>query len=144
MDGWTGRLVRGFELGDTSDHPLGKPVTDTDNGWFARLTQNAAKVPFDAHCASGTGFVRPLLNSPSALVAGQSVVDPLSTLRRNASGTIPVSLRQASPPTQSTRDPRTSRSSGDGGILTAAEEEMNDRSVVGCGCRTVEESEENQ
>jgi itaconyl-CoA hydratase len=75
--GWEGRYFEDFEVGDTYRHPLGRTVTATDNAWFTMLTQNTARVHFDAHYASQTAFGRPLVNSALtlALVTGQSVTD---------------------------------------------------------------------
>ena len=75
--GWGGRYFEDFEVGDVYRHPLGRTVTATDNAWFTMLTQNTARVHFDAHYASQTEFGRPLVNSTLtlALVTGQSVTD---------------------------------------------------------------------
>lgn len=75
--GWQGRYFEDFEVGDVYQHPLGRTVTATDNAWFTMLTQNTARVHFDAHYASQTEFGRPLVNSAFtlALVTGQSVTD---------------------------------------------------------------------
>ena len=75
--GWQGRYLEDFEVGDVYEHGLGRTVTQTDNAWFTLLTQNTARVHFDAHYAAQTGFGRPLVNSAFtiALVTGQSVND---------------------------------------------------------------------
>jgi itaconyl-CoA hydratase len=75
--GWQGRYLEDFEVGDVYEHGLGRTVTQTDNAWFTLLTQNTARVHFDAHYAAQTGFGRPLVNSAFtiALVTGQSVSD---------------------------------------------------------------------
>jgi acyl dehydratase len=75
--GWRGRYFEDFEVGDVYRHPLGRTVTATDNSWFTLLTQNTARVHFDAHYASQTEFGRTLVNSAFtlALVTGQSVTD---------------------------------------------------------------------
>jgi itaconyl-CoA hydratase len=75
--GWEGRFFEDFEVGDTYYHPLGRTITTTDNSWFTLLTQNTAKVHFDAAYAASTEFGRPLVNSTLtlALVTGQSVID---------------------------------------------------------------------
>jgi itaconyl-CoA hydratase len=74
---WQGRYFEDFEVGEVYRHPLGRTVTATDNAWFTLLTQNTARVHFDAHYASQTEFGRPLVNSALtlALVTGQSVTD---------------------------------------------------------------------
>ncbi|MDP9844944.1 MaoC family dehydratase [Streptosporangium lutulentum] len=76
-EGWQGRYFEDFEVGDVYRHGLGRTVTQTDNIWFTLLTQNTARVHFDAHYAAQTGFGRPLVNSAFtiALVTGQSVND---------------------------------------------------------------------
>ncbi len=75
--GWQGRFYEDFEIGDVYEHGLGRTVTQPDNIWFTLLTQNTARVHFDAHYAAQTGFGRPLVNSAFtiALVTGQSVND---------------------------------------------------------------------
>jgi itaconyl-CoA hydratase len=75
--GWEGRFFEDFAVGDVYRHPLGRTVTATDNAWFTLLTQNTARVHFDAHYASQTEFGQPLVNSAFtlALVTGQSVTD---------------------------------------------------------------------
>jgi itaconyl-CoA hydratase len=76
-EGWTGRYFEDFEVGDVYRHPLGRTVSATDNAWFTMLTQNTARVHFDAYYAAQTEFGRPLVNSALtiALVTGQSVSD---------------------------------------------------------------------
>ncbi|MEO3869469.1 MaoC family dehydratase [Nonomuraea sp. B12E4] len=75
--GWQGRFFEDFEVGDVYEHGLGRTVTQADNVWFTLLTQNTARVHFDAHYAAQTEFGRPLVNSAFtiALVTGQSVND---------------------------------------------------------------------
>jgi len=75
--GWQGRFFEDFEIGDVYEHGLGRTVTQADNIWFTLLTQNTARVHFDAHYAAQTEFGRPLVNSAFtiALVTGQSVND---------------------------------------------------------------------
>lgn len=76
-EGWSGRFFEDFEPGEIYYHPLGKTVTTADNQWFTLLTQNTAKVHFDAVSAQSTEFGKPLVNSTFilALVTGQSVID---------------------------------------------------------------------
>ncbi|GII55967.1 molybdenum cofactor biosynthesis protein MoeC [Planotetraspora thailandica] len=76
-EGWQGRYFEDFEVGDVYRHGLGRTVTQADNIWFTLLTQNTARVHFDAHYAAQTEFGRPLVNSAFtiALVTGQSVTD---------------------------------------------------------------------
>ncbi|WP_371779210.1 MaoC family dehydratase [Streptosporangium subroseum] len=76
-EGWQGRYFEDFEVGDVYRHGLGRTITQADNIWFTLLTQNTARVHFDAHYAAQTEFGRPLVNSAFtiALVTGQSVND---------------------------------------------------------------------
>lgn len=75
--GWQGRYFEDFEVGDVYEHGLGRTITQADNIWFTLLTQNTARLHFDAHYASQTEFGRPVVNSAFtiALVTGQSVND---------------------------------------------------------------------
>ena len=76
-DGWQGRFFEDFEIGDIYKHGLGRTIIQADNIWFTLLTQNTARLHFDAHYAEQTEFGRPLVNSAFtlALVTGQSVND---------------------------------------------------------------------
>ena len=76
-EGWRGRFLEDFEVGDVYEHPLGRTVTTTDNVWFTLLTQNTAPIHFDHNYAAHTEFGRPLVDSTFtlALVTGQSVTD---------------------------------------------------------------------
>jgi itaconyl-CoA hydratase len=84
-EGWQGRYFEDFEVGDVYRHGLGRTVTQADNIWFTLLTQNTARVHFDAHYAAQTEFGRPLVNSAFtiALVTGQSVNDVSSNVMAN-------------------------------------------------------------
>jgi itaconyl-CoA hydratase len=76
-EGWQGRFFEDFEIGDIYKHGLGRTIIQADNIWFTLLTQNAARLHFDAHYAEQTELGRPLVNSAFtlALVTGQSVND---------------------------------------------------------------------
>ena len=76
-EGWQGRFFEDFEIGDVYKHGLGRTIIQADNIWFTLLTQNTARLHFDAHYAEQTEFGRPLVNSAFtlALVTGQSVND---------------------------------------------------------------------
>ena len=76
-EGWRGRFLEDFEVGDGYEHPLGRTVTTTDNLWFSVLTQNTAPIHVDHAYAKKTEFGRPLVDSTFtvALVTGQSVSD---------------------------------------------------------------------
>lgn len=75
--GWQRRFFKDFVVGDVSEHPLGRPVTTTDNIWFTLLTQNTAPLHFDHEYAKATEFGKPLLNSAFtlSLVVGLDVTD---------------------------------------------------------------------
>ena len=75
--GWTGRVLEDFEVGDIYEHLLGRTVIAADNVWFTCMTMNTNPIHFDAEYASKTEFKRPLVNScfTLALVTGQSVTD---------------------------------------------------------------------
>jgi itaconyl-CoA hydratase len=83
--GWQGRFFEDFEVGDIYEHPLGRTVLAADNVWFTLLTQNTAKIHFDAHYASKTEWGRPLVDSTFtlALVTGQSVTDVSQNVMAN-------------------------------------------------------------
>jgi itaconyl-CoA hydratase len=83
--GWQGRFFEDFEVGDIYEHPLGRTVLAADNVWFTLLTQNTAKIHFDAHYASKTEWGKPLVDSTFtlALVTGQSVTDVSQNVMAN-------------------------------------------------------------
>ena len=83
--GWQGRFFEDFEIGDIYEHPLGRTVLAADNVWFTLLTQNTAKIDFDAHYASKTEWGKPLVDSTFtlALVTGQSVTDVSQNVMAN-------------------------------------------------------------
>jgi acyl dehydratase len=83
--GWQGRFFEDFEVGDIYEHPLGRTVLAADNVWFTLLTQNTAKIHFDAHYASQTEWGKPLVDSTFtlALVTGQSVTDVSQNVMAN-------------------------------------------------------------
>jgi len=85
IEGWRGRFLEDFHVGDVYHHALGRTVTETDNSWFTLLTQNTAALHFDRHYASQTEFGRPLVNSTLtlALVTGQSVSDVSQNVMAN-------------------------------------------------------------
>jgi acyl dehydratase len=83
--GWQGRFFEDFEVGDVYEHPLGRTVLAADNVWFTLLTQNTAKIHFDAHYAAKTEWGKPLVDSTFtlALVTGQSVTDVSQNVMAN-------------------------------------------------------------
>jgi itaconyl-CoA hydratase len=85
IEGWRGRYLEDFAIGDVYEHPLGRTVTTADNIWFTLLTQNTAPIHFDHHYAAQTEFGKPLVNSclTLALVTGQSVTDVSQNVMAN-------------------------------------------------------------
>ncbi len=77
IEGWTGRCLEDFRVGDIYRHRLGRTVLAADNSWFSQLTMNANPMHVDAQYAAQTQFGRPLVNSTFtlALVTGLSVSD---------------------------------------------------------------------
>jgi acyl dehydratase len=75
--GWTGRVFEDVQVGDVSEHPLGRTVLEADNIWFSCLTMNSNPIHLDGEYSSRTEFGRRLVNScfTLALVTGQSVID---------------------------------------------------------------------
>src|SRR3954468_3763567 len=76
-EGWVGRFLEDFEVGDIYRSRLGRTITETDNIQFTLLTNNTNQIHFNAHYASRTEFKRPLVNSAMTLsvVAGLGVAD---------------------------------------------------------------------
>src|SRR6476469_128310 len=75
--GWSGRALEDFAVGDVYEHPLGRTILPADNVWFSCMTLNANPIHFDAEYAGRTEFKKPLVNSclTLALVTGQSTID---------------------------------------------------------------------
>lgn len=82
VEGWTGRYLEDFTVGDIYRHGLGRTITDVDNAWFTMLTLNTNQMHFNQHYAERSSFGKLLVNSAFtlALVAGMSVDD----ISRNA------------------------------------------------------------
>jgi acyl dehydratase len=77
VDGWIGRCLEDFRVGDVYRHRLGRTILTADNSWFSQLTMNTNPMHVDAHYSAQTSFGRPLVNSTFtlALVTGLSVSD---------------------------------------------------------------------
>ncbi len=77
VEGWNGRFLEDFEVGDVYRNPLGRTITEADNVWFTLLTMNTNQNHFNAEYAKRSPFGRPIVNSgfTIALVLGQSVPD---------------------------------------------------------------------
>ena len=75
--GWIGRFLEDFEVGDIYRSRLGRTISDTDNAQFTMITNNTNQIHFNAHYASKTEFRKPLVNSALTLsvVAGLAVSD---------------------------------------------------------------------
>ena len=75
--GWEGRFLEDFEVGDVYRHAHGRTVNETDNTWFALLTNNSHQIHINADYAAKTEFGRPLVVSTLtlAIVTGLSVPD---------------------------------------------------------------------
>jgi itaconyl-CoA hydratase len=75
--GWPGRFLEDFEVGDVYRHPLGRTITDADNTWFTLLTMNTNQMHFNREYAERSEFGRPLVVSSLtiAIAIGQSVSD---------------------------------------------------------------------
>ncbi len=76
-NGWEGRFLEDFVVGDTYRHRSGRTITETDNTWFSLLTCNANQIHINADYAARTEFGRPLVVSTLtlAIVTGLSVPD---------------------------------------------------------------------
>ncbi|GAA4856391.1 (R)-specific enoyl-CoA hydratase RipB/Ich [Actinomycetospora corticicola] len=76
-DGWRGRFLEDFEVGDVYQHPLGRTINETDNTWFTLLTMNTNQAHFNAQVGESSEFGRMLVASPLtiAIAMGQSVTD---------------------------------------------------------------------
>lgn len=77
VEGWNGRYLEDFTVGDVYRHGLGRTITDVDNAWFTMLTLNTNQMHFNAHYAEQSVFGQLLVNSAFtvALVTGMSVSD---------------------------------------------------------------------
>ncbi|MEJ2866289.1 MaoC family dehydratase [Actinomycetospora sp. OC33-EN08] len=76
-DGWRGRFLEDFEVGDVYQHPLGRTINEADNTWFTLLTMNTNQAHFNAQVGASSEFGRMLVASPLtiAIAMGQSVTD---------------------------------------------------------------------
>jgi itaconyl-CoA hydratase len=75
--GWNGRFLEDFQVGDVYRSRLGRTVTETDNIQFTMITNNTNQIHFNTDYASRTEFKRPLVNSALtlAVIAGLGVSD---------------------------------------------------------------------
>ncbi len=77
VQGWTGRFLEDFQVGDIYQSRLGRTVTDADNIWFTLLTNNTNQAHYNAIYAEQAGMRDCIVNSALslAIVAGLSVTD---------------------------------------------------------------------
>ena len=75
--GWVGRFLEDFEVGDVYRSRLGRTISDTDNAQFTMITNNTNQIHFNADYASRTEFKKPLVNSALtfSVVSGLAVTD---------------------------------------------------------------------
>lgn len=76
-EGWTGRFLDDFTVGDVYKHAHGRTVNETDNTWFTLLTSNTHQIHVNADFAARTEFGQRLVVSTLtlAIVTGLSVQD---------------------------------------------------------------------
>jgi acyl dehydratase len=76
-EGWQGRFLEDFEVGDIYRCRLGRTITDADNVLFTLMSNNTNQIHFNTEYARRTGFEKPLVNSivTLAVVAGLGVAD---------------------------------------------------------------------
>lgn len=77
VEGWNGRYLEDFTVGDVYQHTLGRTISEVDNSWFTMLTLNTNQMHFNSHYASASEFGQLLVNSgfTLALVLGMTVSD---------------------------------------------------------------------
>jgi itaconyl-CoA hydratase len=77
VEGWKGRFLEDFHVGDIYRSRLGRTITEADNIWFTLITNNSNQIHFNVEYAKRTQFKKPLVNSALtiAIVAGLGVVD---------------------------------------------------------------------
>lgn len=76
-EGWSGRFLEDFDVGDVYRTATGRTVSEADNTWFTLITNNPNPIHFDAEYAASTSFGRPLVNSTLtlAIITGMTVAD---------------------------------------------------------------------
>jgi itaconyl-CoA hydratase len=77
VEGWQGRFLEDFSVGDVYRHSHGRTISEVDNTWFTLLTNNTHDIHYNADYASRTEFGKPLVVSTLtlAIVTGLSVED---------------------------------------------------------------------
>ena len=76
-EGWVGRYLEDFQVGDVYRSRYGRTITEADNIQFTLLTNNTNQIHFNRVYGEQTEWGRCLVNSALTLsiVAGLSVVD---------------------------------------------------------------------
>jgi acyl dehydratase len=77
VEGWQGRFLEDFHVGDVYRCRYGRTVTETENTQFTLLTNNTNQIHFNTDYASKAGFGGILVNSllTLSIVTGMSVAD---------------------------------------------------------------------
>ena len=77
QEGWSGRYLEDFEVGDIYKHPLGRTVTEADAIWLSGLSMSSNKLYFNEAYAKEAGFEGIVVSAAFtlALVTGMSVND---------------------------------------------------------------------
>jgi len=77
VQGWQGRFLEDFNVGDVYRCRLGRTVTETENIQFTLLTNNTNQIHFNQDYGEKSGFGGCLVNSllTIAIVTGMSVPD---------------------------------------------------------------------
>lgn len=76
-EGWQGRYLEDFEVGDVYRCRYGRTITEADNTQFTLLTNNTNQIHFNREYAGKTEWGQPLVNSllTLSIVVGMSVMD---------------------------------------------------------------------
>ena len=76
-EGWEGRFLEDFEVGDIYEVSYGRTITESDNTQFTLLTNNSNQIHFNREYGAQTEWGSTLVNSALTLsvVAGMSVAD---------------------------------------------------------------------
>jgi acyl dehydratase len=77
IEGWQGRFLEDFHVGDVYRCRYGRTVTETENIQFTLLTNNTNQIHFNRQYGERSGFGACLVNSllTVAIVTGMSVPD---------------------------------------------------------------------
>ena len=77
VEGWQGRFLEDFTVGDVYRCRYGRTVTATENTQFTLLTNNTNQIHFNADYAEKAGFGGILVNSllTMSIVTGMGVAD---------------------------------------------------------------------